>query len=266
VLVLLMWAAVLAAIPLQNGAFSEGLAGWTIHRHGSSGQQPAIRVEGTPPALLIDSQNAMAGGVKQTVYSTPGSLLRLTARTRSEAAGFIQIDTPSGIVGQAALGAPDGSWTVHEITFRVPSPGEVEIHLDNAAEGTAPVSGKIWFQDLRVEKLTEPDAGDVRILLGRAGKRPIDAKQQGQFIEYLCRLVPSMLAQQVDNGDFEEEPPYRFSYKEQIDRPHRPWYADGAVHVAEYSYETHNPFNGKRSQKIVIPLPIVHAGIAQDGY
>jgi alpha-N-arabinofuranosidase len=154
----------------------------------------------------------------------------------------------------------------HEITFRVPSPGEVEIHLDNAAESAAPVSGKVWFGDLRLEKLTEPDAGEVRILLDRAGKRPIDAKQQGQFIEYLCRLVPSMLAQQVDNGDFEEEPPYRFSYKQQIDHPHRPWYEDGAVHVADYSYETNDPFNGKRSQKIVIPLPIIHAGIAQDGY
>jgi alpha-N-arabinofuranosidase len=263
---LLIFAAVLAAIPLQNGDFADGLDGWKVHRHGSSGQEAAIRVEAAPPSILIDSHNAGSSGVKQTVYSTPGSLLRLTARTRSEGAGLIQIETPSGTIGQAVLGAVDGSWTAHEITFRVPSPGEVEIHLDNAAEGSPPASGKVWFADLRIEKLMEPEAGDVRILLDHAGKRSIDAKQEGQFIEYLCRLVPSMLAQQVDNGDFEEEPPYRFSYKEQIDHPHRPWYADGAVHIADYSYETQHPFNGKRSQKIGIPLSTVHAGIAQDGY
>ena len=263
---LMMWAAFLAAIPLQNGAFTDGLAGWKVHRHGSSGYAPIIRVETAPPSILIDSHDAGAGGVEQTVYSTPGSLLRLTARIRSEAAGLIQIHTSSGIVGQATFGGADGAWNAHEITFRVPSPGEVEIHLDNAAEGSAPVSGKVWFADLHIQKLTEPDAGEVRILLNHAGKRPIDAKQQGQFIEYLCRLVPSMLAQQVDNGDFEEEPPYRFSYKQQIDHPHRPWYEDGAVHVADYSYETNDPFSGKRSQKIVIPIPTVHAGIAQDGY
>jgi len=64
----------------------------------------------------------------------------------------------------------------------------------------------------------------------------------------------------------EEEPPYKYSFKGQIDHTHRPWYPDGAVHVAEYSYETRDPFNGKRSQKIVIPLATVSAGIAQDGY
>jgi hypothetical protein len=85
--VLLMLAGVLVGIPLQNGAFSEGLTGWTIHRHGSSGQPPVVRVETGQPALLIDSRDAAAGGVTQTVYSTPGTLLRLTVRTRSDAAG-----------------------------------------------------------------------------------------------------------------------------------------------------------------------------------
>ena len=277
---MLMLAAALLALPLQNGDFSRGLGGWSFHQHGRSAASPVVRVEAGPPdgpahVLLLDSHDARAGGVKQTIYATPGSLWRLTARTRSvadssgnerEVAGLIQIDTPSGVVGQTVIDAGDGAWTAHEITFRLPSPGEAEIHLDTVSQGAAPISGKLWFGDIRLDKMAEPDPSEIRILLDSAGKRPIDAKQGGQFIEYLCRLVPSMLAQQVDNGDFEEEPPYRFTYREQIDRPHRPWYADGAVHVADYSYDTQNPFNGKRSQKIEIHLARVHAGIAQDGY
>ena len=75
-----------------------------------------------------------------------------------------------------------------------------------------------------------------------------------------------MLAQQVDGDSFEDEPPYRFSYKRELDKPYRPWYPDGAVHVAQFSLDAEGAFNGKRSQKIVLPLPHVRAGIAQDGF
>ncbi len=75
-----------------------------------------------------------------------------------------------------------------------------------------------------------------------------------------------MLAQQVDGDSFEEEPPYRYSYKRELDRPYRPWYPVGAVHVAQFSLDSEDPFNGRRSQKIVLPLAHVRAGIAQDGF
>src|SRR5262249_919196 len=47
---------------------------------------------------------------------------------------------------------------------------------------------------------------------------------------------------------------------------YRPWYPDGTVHAATYSFDTDNPFNGKRSQKIALPLPNSWAGISQDGF
>ena len=75
-----------------------------------------------------------------------------------------------------------------------------------------------------------------------------------------------MIAQQVDGDSFEEEPPWKVHYKAETDRPYRPWYPDGAVHVAQYSLDTDRPFNGKRSQKIVLPLAHTRAGIAQDGF
>jgi alpha-N-arabinofuranosidase len=98
-------------------------------------------------------------------------------------------------------------------------------------------------------------------------QRPIDVKQGGQFIEPLCNLIPSMLAQQVYGDSFEEEPPYKVAYKAETDKPHRPWYPDGgAVHKAQYSIETENVYNGKRCQKIFIVEPRCRAGISQDGF
>ncbi len=106
----------------------------------------------------------------------------------------------------------------------------------------------------------------IRVINEPICRQPIDLKQGGQFIEPLCNLIPSMIAQQVASGSFEEEPPYHVAYKKDLDRPHRPWYPDGAVHAAEYSYDTEQPFNGKRCQKIAIRSAYCRAGISQDGF
>jgi len=114
--------------------------------------------------------------------------------------------------------------------------------------------------------LPENTREDVRIFGEHTTKWPIDAKQQGQFIELLCNLIPSIIAQQVVSTSFEEAPPCHVSYKKEIDEPYRPWYPDGAVEVAQYSFDTTNPFNGVRSQKIELPLAHARAGISQDGF
>jgi hypothetical protein len=38
------------------------------------------------------------------------------------------------------------------------------------------------------------------------------------------------------------------------------------VHVATYAFDANHPFNGKRSQKIELPLANTWAGISQDGF
>ena len=65
---------------------------------------------------------------------------------------------------------------------------------------------------------------------------------------------------------FREEPPWHPTYRGVTDKPFRPWYPDGAVHVATYSLDSHNTFNGKLSQRIDLPQAGVRAGISQDGY
>ena len=117
-----------------------------------------------------------------------------------------------------------------------------------------------------MESLPSDAREDVRIFCRAHPKRPIDAKQQGQFIELLCNLIPSIIAQQVVSTSFEDAPPCHVAYKREVDEPHRPWYPDGAVEVAKYSFDTTNPFSGARSQKIVLPVAHARAGISQDGF
>ena len=61
----------------------------------------------------------------------------------------------------------------------------------------------------------------VSIVNERISQKPIDLKQGGQFIEPLCNLIPSMLAQQVAGDTFEEEPAYKVAYKRDTDKPFR---------------------------------------------
>lgn len=114
--------------------------------------------------------------------------------------------------------------------------------------------------------MSSAQAEDVTITARRLAKRPISPMQQGQFIEILCNLIPSIVAQQVVSTSFEDAPPCHVAYKAETDEPHRPWYPDGAVEVAKYSFDTANPFNGTRSRKIEIPVEHARAGISQDGF
>ena len=78
----------------------------------------------------------------------------------------------------------------------------------------------------------------------------ISALQNGQFIEYLCGLTPSMFAEKIFDGGFEGVPEYKVAFRRQTDRIERPWYPDGAVHRGEFLLDSANPSNGKVSQCI----------------
>jgi alpha-N-arabinofuranosidase len=127
-------------------------------------------------------------------------------------------------------------------------------------------AGVVWVDDVRPEPVEKAASPNVEIDLSRRGPAPIDAKQCGQFIEPLCNMLPSAIAQQVAGDSFEEEPPWSVAFRPEIDRPHRLWYPSGAVHVARYALDTEKPFNGRRSQKIEIGVAHARAGISQDGF
>src|SRR5581483_8292291 len=176
--------------------------------------------------------------------------------------GIIQIDSREGTLGRSRPRSGTSDWQEESVLFEAPTPEDVELVLVGFDKG----AGKVWFDGLRLEPVSRPEEKEVQILFKKASHRPIDLKQGGQFIEPLCRLIPSLLAQQVEGTSFEEEPPWHPSYKREIDKPFRPWYPDGAVHVAKYNLDGEDPFNGKRSLRIELPVQKARAGISQDGF
>jgi alpha-L-arabinofuranosidase len=260
---------------LQNPGFEEvsggDLLGWKVSKRpdaqGVQVQVDDVQVKDGRHSLRIDSKEPSDVNVSQELFLPVGTTWKVSVWVRGEAmaadsgsGGGLQIETPAGNQGRVASPAGTFSWQQEELDFRVPSPGRVRIALlsDNA--------GKIWFDDVRLEPVSLTQATDVHIKNLRISQRPIDLKQGGQFIEPLCHLIPSMLAQQVESDSFEEETPCEPSYKRGVDWPYRPWYPDGAVHDAIYSVDPTNAYNGKQSEKIELAVARTRAGISQDGF
>jgi alpha-L-arabinofuranosidase len=238
------------------------VAGWS---RSAPVKEPPVSMQSDGAALLVSAENPTHFALSQEIFLQSGTLWRARVRVKTNGSlPRMEVDTPVGGQGSAAAKAGEPEWQQLELLFRVPSPGRTWLRLI-AFSNTA---GKVWFDDVKLEHVPERSEAveDVRILSKRMSERPIDLKQGGQFIEPLCRLTSSMIAQQVDSTSFEEEPPWKPSYKREIDKPYRPWYPEGAVHLAKYSLDTENPFNGKRSQKIELPVAHSRAGISQDGF
>lgn len=94
----------------------------------------------------------------------------------------------------------------------------------------------------------------------------ITNQQCGQFIEYLCNLVPGLWAEKLYDGGFVGLSPYKFSFIAQTDFREKPWYPSGAVNRGEYAADGDHPVGGQRSQRIGVaggaPCSL---GISQDG-
>lgn len=262
---------------LQNGGFEDANpdASWKIE---SSDSRGSFHVsldkndfkEGRQ-SLLVTSEVPSHVALRQTLFLPVGTLWQLKGWVKSAIAGSdpssnapgITVESQSGDQASASPSPAGGQWQHVQLLFRVPSPGRITVAL-NAMDGQ---SGSVWFDNIQLDRVREtiqPRA--VTISNERLGQRPIDLKQGGQFIEFLCNLLPSMIAQQVDSTSFEEEPPWNQAFNQPTDKPYRPWYPDGSVHLASYSFDTVDPFNGKRSQKIELPVADTWAGLSQDGF
>ena len=274
---------------IQNPGFESSpvLTGWETRAHteDKNGASPTFRADRNDPkegaqSLEIEAVAPASAAVTQKIFLPVGSLWSARAWVRTDGlsagtarasqpsrdepppGGFINIETLAGDVGSSAGASGTTAWHEEKAVFRVPSPGFIRLTLVGMHAGT----GKVWFDDVRLDPLPTVTSEDVRVFAERTTQRPIDAMQQGQFIEILCNLIPSIIAQQVVSTSFEEAPPCKFVYKKEIDEPYRPWYPDGAVEVAQYSKDTANAFNGARSQKIELPVGGARSGISQDGF
>ena len=124
---------------------------------------------------------------------------------------------------------------------------------------TGPASGA----DTDVKKSAETPLKITREPLGLG---QISSLQYGQFIEYLCNLVPSMWAEKLYDGSFEGLSPYKVVFLKQTDFREQPWYPSGAVNRAEYTLDRSDPVSGEVAQKIFVkegaPCTV---GLSQNG-
>ncbi len=256
---------------VRNGSFEAASVGehWTPHEKTPDGVSISASDDAKEGSrsLLVTAQTPARFSLDQEVFLKPGSLWRASVWVKyhtPSGSPALELDTPSGQQGASTAIGNARDWNEHAVIFRAPSPGRIHIRLRAFSDN----SGKVWFDDVRLapvpERIDQPERVTITDL--RLSDRAIDLKQGGQFIEPLIRLTPSMIAQQVESTSFEEEPPWHPTYRAVTDKPFRPWYPDGAVHVATYSLDSHNAFNGKLSQKIDLLQAGVRAGISQDGY
>jgi alpha-N-arabinofuranosidase len=79
----------------------------------------------------------------------------------------------------------------------------------------------------------------------------ISPYQYGQFIEYLCNVVPSMWADKLWDGSFEGLSPYKVAYLKETDFRERPWYPAGATNRANFERDAQTKVSGETSYRIV---------------
>jgi alpha-N-arabinofuranosidase len=260
---------------LKNAAFEEGGDGWVVTTYGA---RPAVEkdaevVHGGKHSLRVSAAELSDTALSQEVRLEPGRLYRLSGwvRTRSldprEAPvyGTLQVQHAGGR-GTIAAGANhggDGEWKEVVVHFEAPPGGLTRVCLFFVGFGKG--TGTVWFADLRLEEV-DPSKAALKVTRDPLHAEPINPMQYGQFIEYLCDLVPGMWAEKLYDGSFEGLTAYKYAYLRQTDFREKPWFPSGATNRAEYTADRNDPVSGAVCQKIAVaggaPCTV---GISQDG-
>jgi alpha-N-arabinofuranosidase len=262
---------------LRNPGFEapEFLAGWSTHVFGATPQIAAdtANVRQGRRSLRVSADMPSDTAFGQEVRLKPGGLYRFRGwvRTRSldphgaPVFGTFQIQLPGG-QGVLATGKNHGGdtdWTSVDVFFRAPAGGLTRIAIFFVGYGKG--VGTAWFDDLTLEEV-DPAMTPIRVTSDPLCPGAISPLQYGQFIEYLCDLVPGMWAEKLYDGSFEGLTPYKFVYLKETDFREKPWHPSGATNRAEYTLDRQTKVSGEVSQKIAVTEgPPCTVGLSQDG-
>jgi alpha-N-arabinofuranosidase len=265
----------LAPNALRNPGFEAGLDGWSVHVYGAPSRVEADRqvVREGRQSLRIAATEPSDTALGQEITLQPGQWYRLSGWVRTRGLdprgapvhGTFQIQKPGGhgILASGTNQGGDTDWT--EVTIRFQAPGDGRVRIAVFFVGFGKGTGTAWFDGLRLE------AVDVTAVPLRITRQPlcpgaISPFQYGQFIEYLCDLVPSMWAEKLHDGSFEGLSPYKVAYLKETDFREKPWYPSGATNRARHTLDPKDSVSGQVSKKIeVADGPPCTVGISQDG-
>lgn len=246
-----------------------------------------VTVYGAPSRLMRDTQVFHEGrsslrisadapsdtALGQEIHLKPGHCYRLRGWIKTQGLdpqgapvyGTLQVQQPGGrgILASGGNHGGDTDWTEVSVPFLTPADGRVRLCLFFVGFGKG--TGTAWFDGLRLE---EVDMTTQPITVTREPLCPgtISPYQYGQFIEYLCDLVPAMWAEKLYDGSFEGLSPYKFVYLKETDFKEKPWFPSGATNRAEYTLDKTTKISGDVSQKIAVaggaPCTV---GLSQNG-
>ncbi len=166
--------------------------------------------------------------------------------------GTFQVQLPGGrgILASGANHGGDTDWTEVSVPFLVPSEGRVRICVFFVGFGRG--TGTAWYDDLRLEEVNL-NMNPITVTREPLNAGEISPFQYGQFIEYLCDLVPAMWAEKLYDGSFEGLSPYKFVYLKETDFKEKPWTPCGATNRADYMLDHATKISGDVSQRIAVP-------------
>ncbi len=259
---------------LKNPGFEAGTDDWSVHVYGA---KPAIEPDAQTAhegkqSLRVSSAEPSDAALGQELMLAPGKLYRLHGWVRTRGLdphgapvyGTFQIQKPggSGVIASGTNHGGDTDWTEVVIDFEAPAGGRTRIAPFFVGFGKG--TGTAWFDDLKIE---EVDVSKAPLRITRDFlPGAINPMQYGQFIEYLCDLVPGMWAEKLYDGGFEGLSPYKTVYLKETDFREKPWHPCGATNRAEYALDRNDKVSGETAQRIAVKDgPPCTVGIAQDG-
>lgn len=263
---------------LRNPGFesASALEGWELVTYGARSTAEPDReiVREGRQSLRIRASEPSDTAMGQEVALRPRGWYRFSGWVRTQGLdprdaqvyGTYQVQRAGGkgTVASSASHSGDTDWTEIVLVFQAPGDGRVRIapFLTGFGKGT----GTAWFDGMRLEAF-EPSRAPAIITREPLQTGRIDPGQYGQFIEYLCSLVPGMWADKLCDAGFEGLSPYTLlHYLRETDFRDRPWYPCGATNRGRFDLDTSTKVGGSSSYRITagedIPCTL---GIAQDG-